>query len=126
MDLANFSAHIVIALFVFMCFFCSQVFSVRYIQAMGRIQFSIPFKVAEYFSLFLTFYLINGLLKSDGVFYYLVDALVFGLCVWQFVKHRQTSRAILVRQFHKSAENKVNREVRRTILMVRESTYSDN
>ncbi len=126
MDLANFSAHIVIAFFLFMFFFCSQVFSVRYIQVMGRIQFSIPFKVAEYFCLFSAFYLIGGLLKSDGVFYYLVDAIVFGLCVWQFVKHRQTSRSILVSQFRRSAENKVNREVRRTILMVRESTCSDN
>jgi Na+-driven multidrug efflux pump len=126
MDFANFSAHIVIAVFLFVCFFGSQVFSVRYIQAMGRIQFSIPFKVAEYTFLFLTFYLASSLLESDGVFYYLVDASVFGLCVWQFVEHRQISRAILVRQFRRSSDNKVNREVRRTILMVRESTCSDN
>lgn len=126
MDLVNFSVYTVIALFVFVSFFGSQVFSVRYIQAMGHIQYSIPFKAAEYLFLFLTFYLISCLLTFDGVIYYLADTLVFGLCVRQFVKHRQTSRVILVRQFRESAENKVNREVRRTILMVRESTYSDN
>ncbi|SFF32287.1 hypothetical protein SAMN05216167_14713 [Spirosoma endophyticum] len=126
MNLSDIALYTVYILFLCIFFFGSQMFSVDYVRAMGRIKYASFFKILEYIFLLVTFFLISVLLKFDGLFYYIVDALVFGFCSWLFVDHRKASRDILHRQFHKSAENKVNREVRRTILMVRESTYSDN
>jgi Na+-driven multidrug efflux pump len=115
------------AVCLLVCFVGSQYASVAYIRAAGRIQYAIPYKILEYFFLFLVFVFSRFLWNINGIIYYLIDALVFSLCIWQFVKHRKISREILHRQFHASTENKVNRVVRQTILRISESTYgSDN